>query len=187
MFWQLNSPSVENPDVNSYGYIYQPDSTEFLGALLLYHLVDGTYNVGDLGSGPNHTIITTSLQGHNVAFLEGDESQVIACGHSVAGFEIYNQLTTTAVISTTTFQHVTIHTLNAIIGIPGTYTFAAGLVDMTQFQTLQQSAGAAPVENAHGITIFAPEDTAFNTSKSQLANVSPEALFGNHVCFSRTS
>ena len=77
---------------NSYGYNYDPESTEFLGAMLLYHLVPGTWNVGDLGSGPNHTIMTSSLQGHNVSFLEGDKSQVIACGSSVAGFEIYNQL-----------------------------------------------------------------------------------------------
>ncbi|KAJ3535182.1 hypothetical protein NM688_g7014 [Phlebia brevispora] len=181
-----NNDAFLNPSVNFYGYDYDDSDTDFLGALLLYHLVPGAWNEGDLGSGPNHTIMTSSLQGHGMSELEGDESQVIACGHSVAGFEIYNQLTTTAVISTSTYGHVTIHTLNAIIGIPGAYTFAASLVAMSSFQQLQQSANAAPIENAHGITIFAPVDTAFNDTKTQLSSLSPAALFDNHVIMDHT-
>lgn len=174
---------VLNPEVNFYGYTYQPDSTQFLGALLLYHLVEGTWSEKDLGTGPNHTILTTSLQGHSVSFLEADRSQVIACGSSVAGFEIFNQLTTTAVISTATFEHVTIHTIDAIIGIPGTYAFAAGLVEMAQFLSVQQAAGAAAVANARGISVFAPVNSAFNGSDitAKLSSVSPLALYNNHV------
>ncbi len=173
--------AVQNPEVNFNGYSYQSDDTNFLGALLLYHLLPGTFLLADLGSGPNHTIVTASLQGHSESFLENDESQVIACGSSVAGFEIYNQLTTTAVLSTTTFGHVTIHTLNAIIGMPGTYSFGENLLDISSFDSVRSSAGVQPIENSHGITIFAPEDGAFTNAKSQLSSTSPQAIFNNHV------
>ncbi|PSR75400.1 hypothetical protein PHLCEN_2v9158 [Hermanssonia centrifuga] len=185
-FFAPNNAAFQSPEVNFNGYPYQSDDTNFLGALLLYHLLPGTFLLADLGSGPNHTIVTTSLQGHSESFLENDESQVIACGSSVAGFEIYNQLTTTAVLSTTTFGHVTIHTLNAIIGMPGTYTFGENLLDISSFDSVRSSAGVQPIENSHGITIFAPEDGAFTNAKSQLSSTSPQAVFNNHVINGQT-
>ncbi len=167
--------------MNFYGYSYDSSNTEFLAAILLYHLVPGTWNQANLGTGPNHTILTTSLVGHNVSFLENNKAQVFACGSSVAGFEIYNQLTATAVVSTTTFGQLTVHVLNAIMGIPGTFTDEAENYSLNSFISLQQSGSDKTVESSNGITLFVPGNDAFTTAKAQLASLSPQSIYNNHV------
>ncbi|THG96409.1 hypothetical protein EW026_g5412 [Hermanssonia centrifuga] len=181
-----NNDAFSNPSVNFYGYSYDSSNTEFLAAILLYHLVPGTWNQANLGTGPNHTILTTSLVGHNVSFLENNKAQVFACGSSVAGFEIYNQLTATAVVSTTTFGQLTVHVLNAIMGIPGTFTDEAENYSLNSFISLQQSGSDKTVESSNGITLFVPGNDAFTTAKAQLASLSPQSIYNNHVIAGQT-
>lgn len=160
------------------------EDTTFLGALLLYHLVPGTWTQSDLGTGPNHSILTTELTGHSLSFLEADRPQVFACGvPGNSGIGIYNQADQTSVLSTVSFQGITIHTINHIIKFPGPYTSLMTLLGMNEFLKLQQSAGASDsyMDNARGYTVFAFSDSAYQDATSQISNVGPQAISNNHV------
>ena len=124
----------------------------------------------------------TTLQGHGFSLLESDKYQVIAMGNSASGIEIYNQFKTTAVLNTYTFQHVTLHIINAIIGIPGSYSFGTKFMGLTQFVGLQNASGATNLDSQHGMTIFAPTDDAINAARPQMSSLSPATVFANHVC-----
>ena len=150
----------------------------------MYHLVPGTWTADALGTGPNHSILSTELTGHQLTFLEGDRPQVIACGIPASnGINIYNQALQTVVLSTNTYQSFTIHTINHVISFPGAYSSEMSTLGVDQFVNLQQSAGVSnsSLDSAHGFTIFVFTDTAFQNSVSNVSTASPQALFNNHV------
>lgn len=132
-------------------------------------------------------MVPTTLQGRGCAFLESDKFQVIAMGNSANGIEIYNQFRTTAVVNTYTYQHLTIHILNAVIGFPGSYSFGAKFMGLNQFSALESTSGSPDLDGQHGMTIFAPSDDAFDPVKAQVASLSPSSLFANHVSTSYIS
>lgn len=106
---------------------------------------------------------------------------MIALGNSANGIEIYNQYQTTAVLNTYIFQHVTIHVLNEIIGIPGPYSFGANFMGLNQFEMLQNISGIPDLDNQDGLTVFAPSDNALIAAKAQVASSSLSTIFANHV------
>lgn len=122
-----------------------------------------------------------------MVLLPNDEAQVIACGLSSNGWEIYNQQITTIVQQTLLYEHVTIQVVNAIIGIPGTITSTMQDFGLTKVQGLMTSLGVGNLGNSPGITVFAAEDAAFGRDSSQIALASPLIMFENHVSGRSTS
>jgi hypothetical protein len=157
----------------------------FLGGLLLYHLAKGTWTSDNLGTGANHSIISTQLTGHKVSFLEGDRPQVIACGipNQSSEINIYNQALQTVVLNTNTYQGITIHTINHVISFPGFYSSALGMLGLTKFPNVQQDAGVSnsTLDNTTGFTVFAFTDMAYGNNAAKVTGVSSQALFNNHV------
>jgi len=106
---------------------------------------------------------------------------------------IYNQFALTVVVNTTTFQAITVHTLNEVILVPGSYTwwmdtFAINQVETTRFLAVQQAAGVSnsTLEGTHGCTIFVFDDAGYDNSASNVSSISPRDLFNNHIILGQT-
>lgn len=118
-----------------------------------------------------------------MSFLENNDPQVIACGIDTNGIEIYNQFVTTTVLGTMQYEHVTIHVLDAVIGVPGPFSFLeedAGF-DFHSFVSLQNASGLIEFDEQSGMTVFIPEDTAFAAAENETEYVDSWTLFNNHV------
>ena len=95
--------------------------------------------------------------------------------------EIYNQFRTTAVMDTIVTENLTMHVLDAVIGMPGTYSFGVQFMSLNQFGALRNASGVSDLDSEHGMTIFAPSDDAFDAARTQMASESPAGVFANHV------
>lgn len=169
---------VVNPGANFYGYDFAPDDVQFLSSLLNYHLADGNWTQ-DVITGLD-TVIPTFMHG-NFDNLENNSPQMIACGVSSNGFEIFNQRITTLVLQTFGFGHLTIHVTNAVVGMPGKFSFTVADFGANQFANLQTNAGFTQFDSQVGMTAFVPVDNAFAASQDQIENTTSVALFKNHV------
>lgn len=116
-----------------------------------------------------------------MVLLEGDTTQVIACGLTSNGFEIFNQRVTTIVQQTFVYEQLTIQVVDAIIGIPGSMAFTMQDFGLTKLQALLASTDLSGVGNTPGMTVFAADDAAFGKDNAQVGLSSPVSLFENHV------
>ncbi|KAI0688250.1 hypothetical protein BC835DRAFT_324660 [Cytidiella melzeri] len=178
-----NNAAFLNPGVNFGGYDYQPDNTSFLSSLLLYHLAEGSWTQDQLVG--VDTIIVTSLVGDAVT-LENDSPQVMVCGSTANGFEILNQRTTTHVLQAYEYDYITVQVVNAIIGMPGSSSFAVSDVNAEHFAALQTSAGLNTLDTDVGMTVFVPTDDAFLAENPQTTTSTPLSLFNNHIITGKT-
>lgn len=116
-----------------------------------------------------------------MSFLEGDQPQVLVAGSGANGIEIYNQRQTTAVIQTLFFEHVTLHILNAVIGIPASYSVVMKSAGLRQFEAMRESADVPSLDGYRGFTMFAPTDDAISSATSQTLSTSLVDVWNNHV------
>lgn len=173
--------SVANPATNFDGYIYNFTDTQFLSALLLYHLLPGTPLLEALAVGGAY-IAPTALQGHNVTQLENDEPQVIAFAAGTNGtIEVYNQVQTTTVLNSYAYLNLSIYEVNEIIGFPGSYSYLIESYGLSDLDAMRSAGGASSLDGAQGYTLFAPLNSGFDAAKSTLSSLSPADVWNNHV------
>lgn len=162
--------------------MFYADNTSFLSAVLLYHLFPGTLLQEDLVIG-DQNIFATMLQGGSSANLEDHKPQVVVFGADAAGNpEIRNQALPTVVVGTYTADSLLVHEINQIIGLPGSYSYLTQYWGLMQLEALRFAGGAPSLDSACGFTLFAPTDTAFNITQSNLVITDPAAVWNNHVC-----
>lgn len=71
------------------------------------------------------------------------------------------------------FDKLTIHVINAIIDLPGPFSWAVDANNLYSFQDALDSAGLLDTVNSmRGVTIFAPTDDAFNAVQNNLDSLS---------------
>ena len=174
-----NAFIVARPGQNFRGLTYQADDPAFLVTLLLYHLARGGWLQEDLAIAPNHTTIPTMLQGHNMTFLESNEPQVLICASGPNGIEILNQLSAN-VLETHVMGNMIVHVLDAILGIPGSYSEIVKDNGLDQFEAFRSAVGGTPLDNLSGFTAFIPIDDAQNISGLASSSNGVE-IFKNHV------
>lgn len=113
--------------------------------------------------------------------LEKNDPQVIVSSVTSNGFEMFNQRVTTLAISAFIFEHVTIQVVNAIIGIPGSFSFTVQDFGVDMFQSMMSSGGFTNMNGVAGMTVFVPIDPAYTANRTEIAAVSPLSLSNNHV------
>jgi hypothetical protein len=175
---------VLDPGVNFRGYDFQANDTQFLSALLLYHLAQGIWTESDLNS--SATIIPTRLSDNvgNMALFQDNSSQVMSCDATHNGIEILDQPLSASVVGTLQYEHLTVHFTDAVIGMPG--NFSTVVQDLRGFSGVQTSAGfdIDSFDAIPDVTQFIPIDAAFQSlDTTNLANAPPRDLFLNHVSF----
>ncbi|KAJ7594913.1 hypothetical protein C8J56DRAFT_1023368 [Mycena floridula] len=177
------SKTLFAPNDDAFSEITSPSSGYFL-----YHIAWGNWTQDNLGTGANHSILTTALSGHQLSFLEADKPQVLACGvpRSPGGIEVYNQAQTTNVLNTI-FRpdlQLTIHIINHHIDLPLTYSTLIQVLAVKQFSNTQISAGISnnELDSDQGYTIFAFTDDAWSrdTNNGHLSSLNASNIFNNH-------
>ncbi|KIP12240.1 hypothetical protein PHLGIDRAFT_327588 [Phlebiopsis gigantea 11061_1 CR5-6] len=181
-----NNDAFANPETNFDGYTYNSTDTQFLSALLLYHLLPGTPLLEALAVGGVY-IAPTALQGHNVTQLENDEPQVIAFAAGTNGtIEVYNQVQTTTVLNSYAYLNLSIYEVNEIIGFPGSYSYLIESYGLSDLDAMRSAGGASSLDGAQGYTLFAPLNSGFDAAKATLSSLSPADVWNNHVIMGQT-
>ena len=174
------SSEVAFPGLNFFDVEFQ-NTTRFLSSVLLYHLAPGQWQISSFVGGAGNMVIPTMLQGRNLSFLEDNDPQVMACGIDINGIEIYNQQASTFVQASMQFQHVTIHVIGQVIGIPGTFSFLVGDAGLSSFVALKNASGVTDFDEQVGMTAFVPDDNAFAIANNETGPMDPSVLLNNHV------
>ncbi|KAI0819118.1 hypothetical protein BC629DRAFT_699401 [Irpex lacteus] len=164
---------------------FSTNDTQFSSSVLLYHLAKGNWTLEQL-NGPDNPI-PTFLRGRGVVFLESNSPQVIIAGATASGFEILNQLSSTFVVETLQYEHLTVQVLNSVIQIPDLFNNTLSHSHFGEFAKLRSAAGnSSDLDTTPGMTVFVPQDLAFLNAQDQIAKQAPAALFDNHVIAGQT-
>ncbi|KAG2054460.1 FAS1 domain-containing protein [Suillus hirtellus] len=162
--------------------------------LLSYHVVSGNFTA-QTSPYPKITLGRTLLNDSSLVWLEGNESQVLAWSNGSAGLFVLNNGTTVPVVNKTTYQNIQVLVIGSVLQIPQNLsdTLANSTYDVTSVAgglssiniPFTNSTLLDVLSNAHGITIFAPNNTAI-ASASCIGGLLPNttaliALFGNHI------
>ncbi|KAG2074454.1 FAS1 domain-containing protein [Suillus decipiens] len=163
--------------------------------LLSYHVVHGNFT-DQTSSYPNITLGRTLLNDSSLVWLEGNESQVLAWSNGSNGIFVLNNGTTVPVVNKTVYQNLQVLVIDSVLKIPQNLsnTLANSTYDVTSVGGALSSFNAPTnnsitllnvLNNASGITLFAPNDTAIATA-SCIGGLLPNttaliALFGNHI------
>ncbi|KAG8729065.1 hypothetical protein FRC12_021287 [Ceratobasidium sp. 428] len=163
-------------------------NSNLLTSILSYHVLDGHFNASDFATAPNHTIARTFLNSSDLVSLEGNRSQVIVADRAENGSVTILELArNTTVVNTTTYENLIVHVINSVLTPPLSISktaAAAGLSGLTG--ALGATNLTAPLEAAHGITIFAPSNAAFTAALAALGSQAQNAslissVLANHV------
>ncbi|KAG2116437.1 FAS1 domain-containing protein [Suillus discolor] len=189
--WTLFAPN--NQAFSSSPMNLTSDPTSVLD-LLSYHVVSGNFT-DQTSPYPNITLGRTLLNDSSLVRLEGNESQVLAWSNGSDGLFVLNNGTTVPVVNKTTYQNIQVLVINSVLQIPQNLsdTLANSTYDVTSVAGGLSSINIPTTDstlldvlnNAHGITIFAPNNTAI-ASASCISGLLPNntaliALFGNHI------
>lgn len=163
--------------------------------LLSYHVVYGNFT-DQTSPYPNITLGRTLLNDSSLVRLEGNESQVLAWSKGSDGIFVLNNGTTVPVVNKTVYQNLQVLVIDSVLKIPqnlsdtisnSTYdvTTLAGGLSSINVPTNNSTTLLNVLNNASGITLFAPNNSAIATADC-ISGLLPNntaliALFGNHV------
>lgn len=169
-------------------------NVESLVATLLYHIVDEdiTDDDDDIGVAPNVSIVDTLLTGaagDAIQFPNGTSVPLILSRESADSdsFTIIGTASNVTVSSQPTeAANLQIYTIDQIIPLPQSLAEVAEGAGLTQLATVLTDSGLLEVLNSSnsGLTIFAPNDAAFEAISEALGGLSEEqvaAVLQNHV------
>lgn len=161
----------------------------FVRALLQYHATLGTWQVPDVS--PFNTIIPTVLSGQGYVNLENNNPQIVVLQTNGSRdtkadliTSVLYQKNSPTVVNTATFDKVTVHVIDQVLGIPGQYGYEASNNGLGQFEQLRTAAGIDTLENEVGFTVFAPaeDEYFFKEAQSRFSSTTQlSSLFYNHV------
>ncbi|KAG1730143.1 FAS1 domain-containing protein [Suillus paluster] len=166
-----------------------------VGDLLSYHVVHGNFT-DQTSPYPTITLGRTLLNNSSLVQLEGNDSQVLAWSKGTTGIFVLNNGTIVSVVNTTAYQNLQILVIDSVLKLPQTLsnTLVNSTYELTDLAgALLSIKGPADnsttlldvLDNAHGITLFAPNNSAIATANSSGGLPSNAttliSLFGNHV------
>ncbi|QRW04302.1 homoaconitate hydratase [Ceratobasidium sp. AG-Ba] len=163
-------------------------NADLLASILSYHVADGHLNASDFAAAPNHTIARTFLNNSELVTLEANRGQVIVAERTSNGSVVILEPTTNVtVLQTATYENLIVHVINKVLNIPQTISETASAAGLSALVGALQSANlVAPLEAAHGITIFAPSNQGFQAALAALGSQAQNAtvissVLANHV------
>ncbi|QRV73641.1 Fasciclin domain-containing protein [Ceratobasidium sp. AG-Ba] len=169
------------------------NDTGTLGAILSYHIANGSFPVSSIAPARSHSIAPTLLTNETYVNLGGSpQVQVLEQTPDGNGVLVRRTTGNATVTSTTTYQNLIVHVINSILTPPGDLkaVLSTSLVGrapggFTQLGGALQKVGELDtLNNAASITVFAPIDSAFEAINQTVAGLSDDQLksvLQNHV------
>ncbi|KAN0064044.1 hypothetical protein ACQY0O_003651 [Thecaphora frezii] len=157
-------------------------------ATIAYHVLNGTYPV-DRISAENHTIAATALNNSEYVTLPNNRSQVVVLGKAAGNNTAFVHLASGNVsfanaTNGPTYQSILVQPIEQVLKIPGNTSTVAGQLGAQQLAQLLQSANLVSALDRSIVTVFAPNDAAFQAAQQTIQGATPEqqtAVLLNHV------
>jgi len=156
--------------------------------VLAYHVLQGPFlNSSFFSNSPNNTVIRTLLNDSSLVQLEGNKPQVVVATVKDGKITILNQNPNPTVSKSLNFSNIDLLEIDNVLTPPGNISSELQNAKLTAFTAALSQAGlTGAVEAAHGVTIFAPTDTAFEAALakfgSQASNVTLiQIVLQNHI------
>ncbi|QRV90086.1 homoaconitate hydratase [Ceratobasidium sp. AG-Ba] len=163
-------------------------NTNRLVSILSYHVVDGHLNASEFAASPSHTIARTFLNNPEFVTLEGGRSQVIVAERASNGtVTILEATRNTTVVSSTAYENLIVHVVDRVLAMPDDISDTVEDAGLSSLDGALDSTDLDDaLERAHGITIFAPTNAAFQSALASLGgqaqnNTVISAILANHV------
>ncbi|KAK4048752.1 hypothetical protein OIV83_004518 [Microbotryomycetes sp. JL201] len=163
-------------------------NAQLVANTVLYHVYFGSYGVSQLSEMP--TIARSALNATDLVNLPGGQGQVavLTRGSGNSSNVVVNQLTSNVTsVATAPVANLIVHVIPQVLMVPGTLTETLSMANLTALTGALTSAApeAVPMlEEARGITVFAPNDQAFGNVQSLIGQLNQTAIANvllNHV------
>ncbi|KAJ4305378.1 hypothetical protein N0V90_000909 [Kalmusia sp. IMI 367209] len=145
-----------------------------LAALLQYHVLNGTFQSSQVSN--TSTFIPTLLTNETYANVTGGQVvEAIQVGNETV---FYSGLLQNATVTTAdqNFTGGVVHIVDRVLALPASVLDTANAVNLTSLRGAVNATDQVDAVNQRDITIFAPNNEAFNSIGSALANLSTEDL-----------
>ncbi|KAG9003470.1 hypothetical protein FRB94_010005 [Tulasnella sp. JGI-2019a] len=142
--------------------------------VLQYHVLEGQFNTSNIAISPSHTIARSSLNDSTFVNLEGGTPQAVVLTSDGSSAKVLNQGLQVNITNSVVAGTLTVLVVDSVLGIPGNITT---VLDATQLKAFQAANLIAPLAAAHGMTFFAPVDSALTSASNTLT----AAIWGNHI------
>ncbi|QRV88444.1 Fasciclin domain-containing protein [Ceratobasidium sp. AG-Ba] len=169
------------------------NDTGTLGAILSYHIANGSFPASSIAPARSHSIAPTLLTNETYVNLGGSPRvQVLEQTPDGNGVLVRRTTGNATVTTSTTYQNLIVHVVDTVLTPPGDLKSAlsTSLVGrapngFTQLGGALQKVGELEnLNNAASTTIFAPIDSAFEAINQTVAGLSDDQLksvLQNHV------
>lgn len=168
---------------------------DVIAATLQYHLLTGSYPTSgpqDMFHMKNHTVAMSMLTNKTYVNLPGDMPQAVVLSRNMDGYPVvvsaFGNLSFASKNDSISMGGLSLHGVTSLLTIPLNLT--ATLAQTKMHNSLIAAVGKAnltmPLSMSPGLTIFAPNNDAFNAATKDIAAVSGDAkafmnLLANHV------
>ncbi|KAF9739969.1 hypothetical protein PMIN06_003485 [Paraphaeosphaeria minitans] len=150
------------------------NSSDLLSALLQYHVLNGTYQASQVTnqSAFIHTLLT------NETYTNVTDGQVVEAVQVGNDTVFYSGLLQNSTVTTAdqNFTGGTIHIIDRVLTLPPSVLEAALALNLTSLYGAVNLTDSVEAASTRNITVFAPNNEAFNSIGSALANLSSDDL-----------
>lgn len=143
-------------------------------ALLQYHVLRGTYQADDITT--TSAFVPSLLEEERFADVDGGQRvQAVKVNDDVV---FYSGLLSNATVSTAdvNFDGGTLHIIDRVLTLPANVLDTANALNLTSFRGAVNQTDELDAATSDSVTIFAPDNDAFNAIGSALASLSADAL-----------
>ncbi|KAI0124016.1 fasciclin domain-containing protein [Xylariales sp. AK1849] len=169
--------------LNNTGAVSTLTDTSAIAALLQYHILNGTYMADSFND--KAMFIPTALTNQSYANVTGGQRVEALTSDGNVTFYTALKQNSTVVTPNVNFTGGVIHIVNTLLSIPQNDTITLSDANLTAAAGAIRASGLERgLGDMSDITIFAPNNEAFNSVGSVLANLSTEGLasvLGYHV------
>ncbi|KAL1609991.1 hypothetical protein SLS60_001656 [Paraconiothyrium brasiliense] len=145
-----------------------------LAALLQYHVLNGTFQASQITN--QSTFVSTYLNNETYANVTGGQVvEAVKVGNETV---FYSGLLQNATVTTAdrNFTGGTVHIIDRVLVFPLNVLDTANALNLTSLRGAINATDSIEAANARNITVFAPNNEAFNNIGSALANLSNDNL-----------
>ncbi|KAK0652650.1 FAS1 domain-containing protein [Cercophora newfieldiana] len=150
----------------------------FLSALLSYHILNGTFYTSNLTSAQKPLFIQTLLNSSSYANVTGGQ-RVVSDVKSNGDVNLWSGALSPATVQSNNFNFTggTIHIIDSMLSMPSNLTTTLLASNLTAaVGALQQSHLAKTLDQQSELTVFAPNNAAFEAIGSLIADMTADDL-----------
>ncbi|KDN52045.1 FAS1 domain-containing protein [Tilletiaria anomala UBC 951] len=182
--------TVLAPTNDAFAALGATPSEDLLHAIITYHVINSTVSVADVSAAGNN-VSSTLLKDDDFVSLPNDRAQVVVLSKDAGnGTVLIKEASRNVTFNLTsdgpTYDNLLVQPINTVLSIPGNLSTVASSLGYSSFA--DAASGAQLIQTLSdaetGLTIFVPNNDAFQAAKSEMASADRSAvqnILRNHV------